>query len=84
MTKNYLEMFDLKTLKRIYQMKIIIDCNKQQFEQYSEINNIEDKQSIINKYDDVSLDEFKQLIKMLITTNNNNPDIITQILNLFD
>ena len=84
MTKNYLEMFDLKTLKRIYQMKIIIDCNKLQFEQYSEINNIEDKQSIINKYDDVSLDEFKQLIKMLITTNNNNPDIITQILNLFD
>ena len=79
---KYLEIFDIETLKKIYQMKIIRDYTKQQYLNYIKVRNINNKNIIINKFDDVSLEEFKELIEF--TFNRPNSNIIDQVLNLFD
>ena len=82
---KYLEIFDIETLKRIYQMKIIKDYTIQQYEKYMDIKNITNKENIINKFDDIPLKEFKELIKLIINSNDSdNKNIIDQLLNLFN
>ena len=82
MNNKYLEILDIETLKRIYQMKIIKDYTIEQYEKYLVIANITDKEIIKNKFDDITSTEFKELVKMLASQNNSN--IIDQVLNLFD
>ena len=82
MNNKYLEILDIETLKRLYQMKIIKDYTIEQYEKYLVIANITNKEIIINKFDDITSTEFKELVKMLASQNNS--DIIAQILNLFD
>ena len=82
MNNKYLEILDIETLKRIYQMKIIKDYTIEQYEKYLVIANITDKEIIKNKFDDITSTEFKELVKMLASENNSN--IIDQLLNLFD
>ena len=82
MNNKYLEILDIETLKRIYQMKIIKDYTIEQYEKYLVIANITDKEIIKNKFDDITSTEFKELVKMLASENNSN--IIDQVLNLFD
>ena len=82
MNNKYLEILDIETLKRIYQMKIIKDYTIEQYEKYLVIANITNKEIIKNKFDDITSTEFKELVKMLASQNNSN--IIDQVLNLFD
>ena len=82
MNNKYLEILDIETLKRLYQMKIIKDYTIEQYEKYLVIANITNKEIIKNKFDDITSTEFKELVKMLASQNNSN--IIDQVLNLFD
>ena len=82
MNNKYLEILDIETLKRLYQMKIIKDYTIEQYEKYMVIANITNKEIIKNKFDDITSTEFKELVKMLASQNNSN--IIDQVLNLFD
>ena len=76
---KYLEILDIDILKKILQMKIIRDSNTQQYYKFNVIKNITNKDNIINKFDDITLLEFKELVKMIASQNDS--DIIEQILN---
>ena len=85
-TNKVLEMFVIETLNKIYQMKIIRECARQQYLNYINVRNINNKNRIINKFDNVLLEEFKELIEFKFNRPNDlkNNIVIQQILNIFN
>jgi len=79
MNNKILQLLDIETLKKLLQIKIIRDYNNQQYYKFMVIKNIINKESIINRFDDITTTEFKILLKILASQNDS--DIVNQVLN---